>query len=129
MTRAIRFLSVEQVLAAHRRMVEEFGGDPGLRDRGLLESAVSMPSAQVAGRFLHGDLAAMAAAYLFHLARNHPFLDGNKRTALAAAGVFLRVNGKCLRASDDELLRLTEGVAIGAVSKAEAAAFFRAHLR
>ena len=123
------FLSVEQVLAIHKRAIAEFGGDAGIRDHGLLQSAVTMPAAQVAGRFLHRDLAAMAAAYLFHLARNHPFVDGNKRTALIATGVFLKINGAKLRAANTALLELTERVAEGSISKRDAKAFLRKHLR
>lgn len=119
------FLSIQQVLAIHRRVVEEFGGDPGIRDAGLLESAVAMPAAQVAGEFLHEDLFAMAAAYLFHLCKNHPFLDGNKRTALSSALVFLVLNETELDASDEQLEELTVGIAEGRLSKDDARGFFR----
>lgn len=122
------FLSVENVLGIHQRVIEEFGGDAGVRDHGLLESAVMIPAAQYEGRFLHPDLPAMAAAYLFHICRNHAFVDGNKRTALAAAEVFLRLNGQGLKASNRELERLTVGVAQGTLSKDDAVAFFRAHV-
>jgi death-on-curing protein len=87
-----------------------------------------MPSAKFAGKFLHDGLPAMAAAYLFHLAKNHAFLDGNKRTALAVTEVFLRLNGCRLNATDDQLERLTQGVAEGSVSKESAAEFFRLHV-
>ena len=73
------FLSVAEVLRIHRRIIADFGGEDGLRDRGLLESAVAMPHAMFDGAFLHPDLATMAAAYHFHLCANHPFVDGNKR--------------------------------------------------
>lgn len=119
------FLSVEHVLDIHRRMVEEFGGDAAIRDRGLLEAAVMMPAARFGGRFLHEGVATMAAAYLFHLCKNHPFADGNKRTALAAAEVFLLLNGGRPRASDEEVEELTFGVADGRVPKDEVTAFFR----
>lgn len=123
------FLTLEQALAIHARVVEEFGGDPGVRDFGLLASALSMPAAQYEGRFLHPDLAAMAAACLFHLCRNHPFVDGNKRTALAAAEIFLLLNGKELTATNRELEQLTLGLAAGQISKTRANAFFRRHTR
>lgn len=128
MTRAPAFLSIGQVLAIHRRMIEEFGGDPTVRDAGLLESAIAMPAAGMGGRFLHKGVAAMAAAYLFHLCRNHPFVDGNKRTALVAAEVFLVANGYRLAATNAELERLTLGVAACEISKAETVAFFRRHI-
>jgi len=119
------FLSVEQVIAIHRRVVDEFGGAAEIRDRGLLESAVAVPAARFAGRWLHRRVSDMAAAYLFHLCRNHAFLDGNKRTALAAAEVFLLLNGRRLDATDDEVVELTLGVAEGTTSKEETVAFFR----
>ena len=79
------FLTVDHVLTIHRRVIDEFGGDPALRDRGLLESAVMMPAAQFGGGYLHDGIPAMAAGYLFHICKNHSFVDGNKRTALATA--------------------------------------------
>jgi len=121
------FLSLDHLLAIHRRSIEEFGGDPAVRDQGLLESAIAMPAAQFGGRFLHDGVPAMAAAYLFHLCRNHPFVDGNKRTALAAAEVFLILNGIRLRATNDEVEALTLGVAASRISKDETTAFFAKH--
>ena len=121
------FLSVDHVLAIHQRMINEFGGEAGTRDLGLLESAVAMPFAQFAGQFLHEDIPAMSAAYLFHLCRNHPFVDGNKRTALASAEVFLLLNGMKLTASDDELENLTLDLASGKHSKEKVTAFFCEH--
>jgi death-on-curing protein len=127
MIRDPAFLSTDQVLAIHRRMIAEFGGEPTVRDLGLLESAVAMPAAQVGGQYLHKGAATMAAAYLFHLCRNHPFVDGNKRTALVAAEVFLLANGYRLAATNAELEQLTLGVAACEISKAETVAFFRRH--
>lgn len=122
------FLSVEHVLAVHRRVIEEFGGNPDVRDHGLLESAVLMPSARFHGEYLHDGLPAMAAAYLFGICRNHAFIDGNKRTALATAEVFLLLNDARLRATDKELENLTVGVAEGRTSKDDVTAFFRKHV-
>lgn len=121
------FLSVQQVLAIHRRMITEFGGDPLVRDFGLLESAVLLPAAQFQKKFLHRDIPTMAAAYLFHLCRNHPFMDGNKRTALAASEVFLLTNDYTLKATDDQLEALTMGIADGSLSKEEAIGFYHEH--
>jgi len=123
------FLSIEQVKGVHRRVIREFGGDPAIRDEGLLESAVAMPKAMYRGNYLHPDVAAMAAAYLFHLCKNHPFVDGNKRTALVVTEVFLRLNGHRLAATARQLEQLTRGVADGSVTKAQAAEFFRRHVR
>ena len=87
------FLSVDEVLYLHEVQLSRYGGGSGLRDPGALESAVAMPRASFEGDLLHSDLFAMAAAYAFHIAQNQPFVDGNKRTGLAAALVFLDLNG------------------------------------
>ena len=129
MTGRPSFLTVEHVLAIHDRMIREFGGDSSLRDSGLLESAVMMPAAQFGGRFLHNGIPAMAAAFLFHLCKNHPFVDGNKRTALASAEVFVLLNDMRLTATDDELGEITLGVAMGDISKEEVTSFFRDHVK
>ena len=118
------FLSIENVLSIHTRMIKEFGGMPGVADQGLLESAVSMPTAGFAGEFLHKSLPAVAAAYLFHICKNHPFFDGNKRVAVVASEVFLNVNGMRLDVTNEELKQLCLGVAAGEVSKDEAVTFF-----
>lgn len=97
------FLTVDDVLVLHEESLARFGGGTGIRDRGALESAVATPSATFAGTYLHGDLFAMAAAYAFHIAQNQPFVDGNKRTALAAALVFLDLNGVELEDPDERL--------------------------
>jgi death-on-curing protein len=87
------FLSVEEVLDLHADQLRLYGGTEGIRDRGSLESAVGMPCATFGGEFLHATIFEMAAAYAFHIAQNQPFLDGNKRTALYDAMIFLHVNG------------------------------------
>lgn len=92
--RALRHLSVEAVLAIHAEVLRANGGGAGLRDRSLLESAVAAPQASFGGEPLIRDTVEIAAAYLYYLCRNHPFVDGNKRTALAAALVFLQANGR-----------------------------------
>jgi death-on-curing protein len=128
MTGEPAFLTVEQVLAIHDRVIAEFGGGPALLNRGLLESAVAMPAARYSGAFLHPDLPSMASAYLFHLCRNHPFADGNKRTALTSAEVFLVLNGHRLKATNRALERLVLGIPEGRLSKDDASAFFRQHV-
>ncbi len=89
---AITHLDVEAVLAIHAEVLAAHGGGGGIRDRALLESAVAAPQASSGGAPLLTELTEIAAAYLFYLCRNHPFVDGNKRTALAACLVFLQVN-------------------------------------
>ena len=122
---SILFLSIEDILAIHNRVIMEFGGDLGLRDRGLLESAAAMPSAMFSGAFLHSGISEMAGAYHFHLCSNHVFIDGNKRVAVAAAEVFLLINGHELCSSDDELIELTLDLAMGKISKEEIIEFFK----
>lgn len=123
----LRFLTVDEVLHIHRRTIEEHGGSLELRDRGLLESAVAMPNSQFGGTYLHAGLPAMAAAYHFHLCKNHPFVDGNKRIALAAAETFLELNDYMLVANDSALEHLTLGVADSSISKEQATVFFQSH--
>ena len=89
----VDFLTVADVLMLHAEQVDLYGGEQGVRDLGLLESAVAQPQAGFGGEYLHADLFEMAAAYLFHIVQNHPFLDGNKRAGAVAALVFLDVNG------------------------------------
>ncbi|MBU0754361.1 MAG: type II toxin-antitoxin system death-on-curing family toxin [Planctomycetes bacterium] len=122
------FLNLEHVLAIHRRMISEFGGNPSVRDPGFLESAVMMPAARFSGEFVHRDIPAMAAAYLFHLCKNHAFTDGNKRTALASAVIFIQINNMDIKATDDELERITIGVAEDTVTKDEVIIFFQKHI-
>jgi len=124
MTGSPVFLSVEQVLDIHARLVQDFGGDALVRDQGLLESAVHLPQSTFDAKFLHGSLPEMAAAYLFHLCMNHPFVDGNKRTALATAEIFLILNGLQLTADNEAVYELTMAVAASRTSKDEVVAFF-----
>lgn len=87
------FLAVEDVLLLHEEQLARYGGAPGVRNPGALDSAVATPRATFGGQFVHQDLFVMAAAYAFHIAQNQPFVDGNKRAGLAAALVFLDLNG------------------------------------
>ena len=87
------FLDVDDVLTLHEALLQEHGGQAGIRDRGVLESAIAMPAATFDGVFLHEGLFSMAAAYAFHIAENQPFVDGNKRAAIGSALVFLDING------------------------------------
>jgi len=87
------FLTLAEVIEVHADQIHRYGGQAGLRDLALLESALAQPEASFAGEWLHEDHFAMAAAYAYHICQNHAFIDGNKRTALAAALVFLELNG------------------------------------
>ena len=121
------FLTLDEVLGIHADQIRRYGGSPGLRDLDLLRSALGMPETTFEGEFLHGSVFEMAAAYLFHLARNHPFLDGNKRVALMCALVFLGLNGQRLQADPDFPYELVDGVAAGSVDKAQVSVFLRNH--
>ncbi|NOY93678.1 MAG: type II toxin-antitoxin system death-on-curing family toxin [Deltaproteobacteria bacterium] len=119
------FLTVEDVIEIHESQLERFGGSDGLRDRGLLESAVAQPQMTFGGEFVHVDLFAMGAAYLFHLVANHAFVDGNKRVGLLAALVFLDINGIRIERDSELLLELTLAVAEGHADKHQVAGILR----
>jgi death-on-curing protein len=97
------FLTIDEVLRIHEDQIERYGGSAGIRDRDLLESAIAQPQATFCGEYLHKDIFEVAAAYLFHIVENHPFVDGNKRVATATAVVFLELNGVELRDALDEV--------------------------
>jgi death-on-curing protein len=119
------FLTLAEVLEIHQDQIERYGGAAGIRDLELLKSALGLPAATFNGDFLHADIYEMAAAYLFHIVRNHPFLDGNKRTATVAALVFLLLNDCSFTAPEKELVKTVLAVASGKMTKAELALFFR----
>jgi death on curing protein len=125
---SVEFLTLDDVLALHAGSIARFGGDPGVKDLGLLESAIAMPQATFGGQDLHETLAEKAAAYLFHVVKNHAFVDGNKRTGLACALVFLELNGHRWVASDETLVSITLEVASSARSKASVAVAIAAAL-
>jgi death-on-curing protein len=119
------FLTLEEVLEIHDDQIERYGGREGIRDIELLRSALAMPSAGAGGQYFHHDIFEMAAAYLFHIVKNHPFLDGNKRVGAAAALVFLEMNGVELKLSNSELVGIVMTVARGESAKSALAEFFR----
>lgn len=121
-------LSVDIVREIHFEAISQFGGLDGVRDVALLESAVAAPQAGFGGVSLYADLVEIAAAYLFHLCRNHPFLDGNKRAALGACLVFLRLNGIEPTADGPEWERLTLAVATAGIDREAATRLLRAIL-
>ncbi len=121
------FLSLDEVIAIHRDQIDRYGGRHGIRDLGLLQSAIAVPAATFGGQSLHVDLYEMAAAYLFHIVQNHAFIDGNKRTGAVSAIVFLALNDIEIVADEDELERLVRGVAESRFGKSEVAEFLRKH--
>ena len=124
---SVAFLTLDEVLALHADQIARYGGRPAVRDIRLLESALATPKATFGGKFLHGEIFEMAAAYLFHLVQNHPFVDGNKRSGLITMLAFLGLNGRRLEAEPAQLTELVQGVAAGLISKAEIAVFVRRH--
>ncbi len=121
------FLGPSDVLEIHADQIERYGGAAEIRDQGLMLSAIAQPCAAFGGHFLHEDLFLMAAAYLFHLVQNHPFVDGNKRTGTATALVFLDLNGFEVECDADALAELVIDVTLGKSDKSEVAQFFRRH--
>jgi death-on-curing protein len=129
LNREPRFVSPDEVLTLQETAIDEYGGSPGLRDLGLLESALAMPRQAFGGEFVHEFPFGMAAAYLFHICQNHPFIDGNKRAALATCIVFLRLNGWHLVAPQEAVLEFVLQVAEGTKSKDEIPPWIEAHVR
>lgn len=110
-------MSKRLVLAIHRDQIETYGGRHGIRSEDLLDSALEQPQATFGAELLHKTVFEQAAAYLFHLTNNHAFVDGNKRTAFAAADVFLRINGYRLELSDSDTYELVMNVSSGTMGK------------
>ena len=127
MTESPLFLDLADVMAIHAYQVGHFGGSMETREEGLLESAIAMPQMSFGNAMLHRDVFEMAAAYLFHIVQNHPFVDGNKRTGAMSAVVFLDVNGIDFDASDDDFTAMVVKVASGKMKKNEIAAFLKSH--
>lgn len=123
----MNYLSPEQVLFIHSRLIDTTGGGHGIRDTGLLQSAVSRPRATFAGEDLYSDIFQKAAALMESLARNHPFIDGNKRTAITSASIFLAMNGHRLETTQKEIERVTLAVASGKRQLNDLASWFRTH--
>jgi death-on-curing protein len=112
-----KFIEIDQVLQIHADQIESFGGSRGIRDRGLLESALAQPRATFGGELLNPTISEQAAAYLYHLAMNHPFIDGNKRTAFAVMDTFLTLNGYCLTLDDESAYDLVLRVVTREIDK------------
>ena len=123
----IDFLNLQDVLLAHEDQTTRYGGDPSVRDMGLLESAIAQPFATFGNSFLHDFPFGMAAAYLYHIVQNHPFVDGNKRTGAVTALLFLELNFIAINAPAGSIYELTIAVAKGLVDKPAIAEFFRVH--
>ena len=119
------FLTLAEVVEIHADQIRRYGGQAGVRDLELLQSAIAQPEASFGGAWLHADRFEMAAAYAYHICQNHPFFDGNKRAALASALVFLDLNGVSLTDPKGRLRRTMLQVAKGALTKSELAGVLR----
>ncbi len=113
------FLTIEAILQLHDLAIQELGGSPGLRDRAALEAAVYQPQAALGGKYLYSYPQGMAVAYSLGLARNHPFVEGNKRTAAVALGAFLLSNGWTFEADVGDLAGAIIGLVTGALGRAD----------
>ena len=121
----ITFLTLVEVVEIHSDQIQHYGGSEGIRDMNLLSSAVAMPYASFSGMFFYSDLYEMAAAYAFHICQNHPFVDGNKRTALASTLIFLELNGVSVSGSQGKLYEAVVSLASGNVTKVDFAKILR----
>lgn len=123
----IYFLTLEDVKMIHVGQIRKYGGAHGIRDINLLDSSIHYPQATFDQKYVHSDIYLMAAAYAFSIIKNHPFLDGNKRTGFVAALSFLYRNDIILDADPQELYEITMRIAESKISEAEIALFFRKH--
>ncbi len=127
MSGELRYLTVEEVLLIHEHAIREFGGSAELANLGRLEAALASPQQTMFGQDLYPDIYAKAAALIFGIIKNHPFMDGNKRTGLFALFEFLERHGRTIDTPADELYQFTIDVATSALDKDEIAAWLRAH--
>jgi len=123
------FLELGEILLIHENKLELYEGSPGESDIGILQSAAAMPRAGIADRYLHENIFEMAAAYLYYIVRDHPFVDGNKRTGAVAAMVFLAMNDVAILVDEDGLEAMVRSVAEGTTTKDDVVTFFRKGLR
>ena len=120
-----KFLTYEQIILLHEGQINLFGGHHGVKNENLVRSAIGQPESGYEDDYFHKDLYEMAAAYLFHLVKNHAFNDGNKRIAALASAVFLQINGLRVIADEDEFEKLVLDAAQSFVGKKEIAEFFK----
>ena len=121
----IDFLTLAEIIEIHMNQIDLYGGDSGLRDITLLQSAMALPESTFDNKFLHKDIYEMATAYAFHICQNHPFVDGNKRVGLVSALVFLDFNGIDIDDPNELLYKAMMDVASGKLNKEKLADVFR----
>lgn len=120
----ISFLNFNEIAAIHSHQIDAYGGLHGIRDHRLLESALNYPQAMFEENYLHPNIYHMAAAYMYSIIKNHPFVDGNKRTAIAIAMLFLKRNDIEINATSEELFDLTIATAVSKYTERHIALFF-----
>lgn len=125
----MKYITLKRVLFIHDQLVKRFGGSLGVRDVGLLESALARPQASFGGEDLYADIFEKAAALMHSLLKNHAFIDGNKRTALASTGIFLKVNGYKLENRHEEELNFALSVENESISLEEIAAWLEKYTK
>jgi len=121
----IYFLSYEQILFIHKNQIKNYGGVYSIRDKNLLKSAIAQPKITFKGKYLHENIFQMAAAYLFHIVNNHPFVDGNKRTGLVVALVFLEMNNIIINETNEKIEKNVLKIAQGKMNKNEIAIWLK----
>jgi death-on-curing protein len=124
---AVHFIPQEIVLTIHADLLQRYGGQPGVRDRGLLESALAQPKVTMGGRYAHRSIFAKAFAYGYHVCKNHPFVDGDKRVAFVLMDIFLQKNGWEIVASEEEAYSTMVALASGEFTKSQLASWLREH--
>ncbi len=122
------FLTKQIIIYFHEQLISLYGGASGIRDEGLLDSALEQPRAMLEGSYLHDSLAKMAAAYGFHICKNHPFIDGNKRVALVAMDTFLQKNGYEISASEKDVYEVIMKLASGNLTKEDLTGWLEANI-
>lgn len=123
----VHFIPDDIVLALHTDLLRRYGGKAGVRDQNLLESALTQPKITRGGKYAHKTLFDKAAAYGFHVYKNHPFVDGNKRVAFVLMDIFLQKNGWEIVANEEEAYTIMMSLASGKLNKAELAAWLKGH--
>ena len=124
---SVQFIPEEIVLIVHTDLLQRYGGGAGIRDKGLLESAIAQPKISVGGKYAHKTIFDKAAAYGFHVCMNHPFVDGNKRVTFALMDIFLQKNGWEITAGEEEAYSMIMSLASGKLSKTELSSWLKKH--
>jgi len=123
----VHFIPQEVVLIIHTDLLQRYGGEPGLRDAGLLDSALAQPKITVGGKYAHKSIFDKAAAYGFHICKNHPFVDGNKRVAFVLMDIFLQKNGWAVASTEEEAYRTMMDLASGKLTKSQLSNWLKEH--